>query len=557
MSQNLSASDWHGITKMSKGIMWRSNRKAMLAGLVAIVILAAGLPGCTEGIAPQQRDAFITDRVVEVRIVMREEDWTASRTNALAKQYVRADFWFDGELVPDVAVRPKGNSSLRSVFQRGSPRLSLKVDFNFFNAARTFRGVKKLNFNNGFKDPTLIRERIAYGLFDYMGIPTPRNAFVDLWVNDTHLGLYTQVEQIDQTFLRQNFPKFDGNLYKPEPQAVNLKWTVAELEKQRTNLVPTREADAGDNLDVNLGGGRLSEILRALQEGEAALDQGAIPNPPEITQGQPGGQQPQPGQPRPQGDYLEAMGLKTNENSPDHSLLFRLLDVINKEPDETFPEEIEEVLDVDGALRWLAVSTLLVHLDNYIGSGHNYYLYETDNKFKILAWDMNETFGTFTTGISREGLINYYIDEPSAGPIANYPLVQRLVSYPPYLDTYHKYLEELLDGPFAVDAMESRIDEFASLIRPYVKSDNLKFSSTSDFERSLVDDVTPYIGLKSFVIERSESVRQQLAGTRTSTGNGQGNGATRLGGGGRQPDDRQPQPRRKDRQPGDRPPPPR
>ena len=141
-------------------------------------------------------------------------------------------------------------------------------------------------------------------------------------------------------------------------------------------------------------------------------------------------------------------------------------------------------------------------------------------------------FGTFNLGIVRESLINFYIDEPTAMSVADRPLVHRLLSHRPYLDTYHGYLEELLAGPFSLEAMESRIDELAGLIRPYVERDDLKFFSTADFERGLTEDMnlgsaehrmpTP-LGLKTFVVERSEAVRQQLNGEQPSAGDGSGN----------------------------------
>ena len=99
--------------------------------------------------------------------------------------------------------------------------------------------------------------------------------------------------------------------------------------------------------------------------------------------------------------FLEAPELKTNNNNPDYTGLFSFLDVLNNEPDATFPQEIEKVLDVDEALRFLAVSAGIVHLDNYIGIGHNMYLYEVDGKFTVIPWDLNMTFGTFNGGIRK------------------------------------------------------------------------------------------------------------------------------------------------------------
>ncbi|GAI06446.1 unnamed protein product, partial [marine sediment metagenome] len=259
----------------------------------------------------------------------------------------------------------------------------------------------QLNFNNGFSDPTLIRECLAYELFEQIGIPTPRASFVDLWINDTHLGVYTQVEQIDKTFLRRHFPNnANGNLYKPEMPAAFLNWTKKDLEEQRASMPATPDDGSANNQEINLGGGKWSEILRALEQEKSVVGEAGIPEarnmPPP---GMPPPGMPPPGMPPPPGappgplgggrDYLEGIGLKTNENNPDHTALFHFLDVLNNAPDETFPEEIEQVLDVDEALRFLAVSTLIVHLDNYIGLGHNYYLYEIDGKFIIIPWDLN------------------------------------------------------------------------------------------------------------------------------------------------------------------------
>lgn len=427
----------------------------------------------------QDERPFYSDRVVEVRFEMSEEDWEFQQENALAEQFVKADMWYDGELISDVAIRPKGNSSLKATLNVGSVRIGWKVDINYYNPDANLNGVIKLNLSNGFSDPTLIRETLAYEIFQQMGIPALRTAFVDLWVNDDHLGVYTMVEQLDKAFISQYFADNNGNLYKPEMPAGALNWTEEDYE------------------------GFLAEL------GDKAINN--------------------------RGNLIERMDLKTSEQNPDHSLLFRLLDVINNEPDDTFPEEIEKVLDVDEVLRYLAVSTVLVHLDNYIASGHNYYLYDDQGKFVILPWDLNMVFGTFNFGLQREQLINYYIDEPTGGPMAERPLVARLLSHQPYLDTYHNYLEEIINGPFAVDRMNSRIDELYELIRPYVMADELKFFTNNQFEAALETDVRGQvittcpaaIGLKPFVTERISSVLAQLEGSLSSgPGDGSGNGGS-------------------------------
>ena len=435
--------------------MYKCNRFILTCvGLLVLVMSAAGVTGCAENNDnptpednqepfienPTPDDShlpFISNRVVTVRITMKASDWQYIQTSAQEEKYVLADFWYDDELIEDVAVRPKGSSSLQFVDEEGSIRFSLKVDFNKFDSERTFRGLKRLNFNNGYRDPTLIRERLTYEVFDRMGVPAPRTSHVDLWVNDTHLGVYTQVEQVDKVLLRRYFSNDKGDLYKPITPASSLNWT---------------------------------------------------------------GQR-----------HLNTMRLRTNEESSNHQALLHFLEVLNDEPDETFPVEIEKVLDVDEVLRYFAVSTVIGYLDSYIGRGHNYYLYEAYGRFTIIPWDPNEAFGTFKCGATREEVINLDIHEPVCDEVGERPLLERLLAYEQYRDAYYKHVKTLVEGPFSFDVMDSRINEIADLIRPYAENDDLKFHDMDEFKKNLDDDVGRFLGLRTFVTERGAAISKQLA----------------------------------------------
>jgi hypothetical protein len=466
----------------------RKNIKSILAIFLLFIVLATCVSGCAGSLSRKTYDRnaspFDTNRVATVRIVMKEKDWESLRANAFEEQYVPADFWFDGEKIPNVGVRPKGNSSLGQAVGWNSPRMPFAVDFNLLNKARTFHGVKKVFLNNGWSDPTLIREVIAYEIFDKMGLPTPRATLIDLWVNDKHLGVYTMAEVIDKAFLQRYFADASGNLYKPEVMAARLDWTEKDAYKNVVIMGMPEQPRQNPILYTNLGGGPLIDILRALgQEETVAAYRPIPPLPGNMFRGLPPIIMPR--------NNIEAMYLKTNENNPNYTALFKFLDVLNNEPDKTFPQEIEKVLDVDQTLRFLAVSALILHLDNYIGMGHNNYLYEVNGKFTVIPWDTNMAFGTFNQGIRKDGVINYYIDEPTAGPVKRYPLVYRLLSYKPYMDRYHGYLKEAQDGPFAVDTVMSRIDQLVEMIRPYAKADTEMFYTYEDWERCLTEDLRP------------------------------------------------------------------
>src|SRR3972149_3188779 len=160
----------------------------IIAAFLTFIAIASSFSGCAVspagGSGNPNVNPFDTSRVATVRIVMDEADWASLTPNAYAKDYYRADFWFDDELVPGVAVRTKGNASLMETVNWGSPRFPLAIDFNLFNRARTFHGMKKVHFNNGWSDPTLLRDVISYEIFAQMGVPAPRASIVDLYVND-------------------------------------------------------------------------------------------------------------------------------------------------------------------------------------------------------------------------------------------------------------------------------------------------------------------------------------------------------------------------------------
>jgi spore coat protein H len=167
--------------------------------------------------------------------------------------------------------------------------------------------------------------------------------------------------------------------------------------------------------------------------------------------------------------------------------------------------------------------------------GHNYYLYEVDGKFTIILWDLNMAFGTFGMGANQGGAgsVDLYIDEPTTGAMAGKPLVARLFAHKPYLDKYHQYLEQLLEGGFAEGVIESRIDELAGLIRPYVEADDMKFFTNQDFE-SNVSETSASNTAGEFPGERSHDRMQgrgfggRGGGRRGGPGGGGGMNAPKL-----------------------------
>lgn len=109
-----------------------------------------------------------------------------------------------------VGIRYKGNSSY--MYSSHTPKKPVKIKFDEFSE-QTFFDVKRLNFSNNVLEPSFMREKIAYDIIRNY-IPSPRTSYANIYFDDTLVGFYTQIEQIDKTFLKSNFDNHKGNLYK-------------------------------------------------------------------------------------------------------------------------------------------------------------------------------------------------------------------------------------------------------------------------------------------------------------------------------------------------------
>ncbi|MGJ8679723.1 CotH kinase family protein [Paraglaciecola sp.] len=162
-------------------------------------------------------NAFLTEEVVKVEINLSDEDWQNILDNPLAEEYKPASLIYNGIELAEVAVRTKGNSSLNAVARDpDSNRYGFKVDINYYQDDQKLLGLKKLSFNNNYSDPSMMREYLSYQMMDDMQVPTPRIAYVDLYIGGEHMGLYNVVEAIDSEFIERHFDNDEGDLYKAD-----------------------------------------------------------------------------------------------------------------------------------------------------------------------------------------------------------------------------------------------------------------------------------------------------------------------------------------------------
>ncbi len=196
--------------------MWKSIVLKAICGTLALVFF---LPNMAQAaLEPVSHPLFDGDTVHEVRLSFSQADyWSLLLSNYEGSDdppYLEASCELGPYSLSSIGVRFKGNSS----YSYPGVKKSFKLDINEFVSGQEIDGLDKLNLNNCFLDPSMVREKATYELCDAMGMAAGRTNYAALYLNDEYWGLYLLVEQQDQEFIESRWGSSeDGNLWKGEP----------------------------------------------------------------------------------------------------------------------------------------------------------------------------------------------------------------------------------------------------------------------------------------------------------------------------------------------------
>ena len=254
------------------------------------------------------------------------------------------------------------------------------------------------------------------------------------------------------------------------------------------------------------------------------------------------------------GDDISAytgLNLKTNLNSSDGKEILALMQALED------GEGLEEVLDVEKALKYIAANVALANFDSYLGNTtHNFYLYEENGRFTIIPWDMNLAFGGFGGGEvdiyepTKQGMggfgggdkrkdtqdndaVTNAVENTKAQADANNqpqppdnadmqgmpsmdsgekPLVTTLLENEIYRSMYEGYLKEIAEKYFTQEYMTELVTKIHDLIAPYVQNDPTAFCTYEEFEQACSTDPTDQDSLVYYAVNMAESIENQLNG---------------------------------------------
>ena len=380
-----------------------------LAAIVFSDRLAAAA-GTTGVSLEYESKLFDTSQILDVNILMDEDGWNDMLENAISEEYYTCDVQVNGETFYQVGIRPKGNTSLSTIVNDpDTDRYSFKLEFGHYVEGQTCFGLDKLVLNNNYADATYMKEALVYDMYQYLGADASLYNYAEICVNGEEWGLYLALEGVEDSFLLRNYGVNYGELYKPE----------------------------GMNIG-GMGGG---------QSGSGGADLNYTDD---------------------EMDSYETIwdGEVTDSGKKDHKRVIVALKNISEGTD------LEESMDIDNLLRYMAVHLFVVNDDSLSGSmAHNYYLYESDGKLNLIPWDYNLAFGGMGGGNDASGVVNAAIDD--AFSITGF--FDALMENETYHAQFYAYMRQLAeryvqDGGF--DAFYSRV---RSQIDELEKSDPTAF----------------------------------------------------------------------------------
>ncbi|MBO4808737.1 MAG: CotH kinase family protein [Lachnospiraceae bacterium] len=478
---------------------------AVIACLLAVVFqekVEAMVGGA--GVTMEYEDAlFDTDEVMQVNITIDEDDWETMLSNAISEEYYSCDVEINGLTVKNVAIRPKGNTSLSSIaMDPDTDRYSLKLEFDHFVDGQTCYGLDKLILNNNYADATNMKEAIVYDMYQFLGADASLYNYAEVYVNGEYWGVYLALEGVEQSFMLRNFGTQDGELYKPENMDMSEKGGErTEGMGERPEMGEMPEGFDPENMPEMPGQGEFTPGERP--EG--------MPEMGEKSEGMRGMRDNGGSDLNYVDDELDSYstiwdGAITESGDKDHKRVVKALKNISEGND------LEKYMDVDNVLKYMAVHTFAVNMDSLSGSmAHNYYLYEYDGQLNILPWDYNLSWGGMGGGDSdATEMINYAIDTP----FSSTEFFDGLLSNPEYLERYHEYLRQLVDEYINGGRFDEVYERITSQIDSLVETDPTAFYTYEEYQ-SAAEMLYDVIKL------RAESISGQLDGTIPSTDEGQ------------------------------------
>lgn len=197
--------------------------------------------------------------------------------------------------------------------------------------------------------------------------------------------------------------------------------------------------------------------------------------------------------------YKRAYEIKSKDEPASWTALIRMTRILNQTASDLLESSLSPLLDVDAALRFLAVDNALVNGDGYWTRASDYSLYmDPGGRFHVLPYDVNSTFESGGgRGFGRGGSVT--LDPLQAASDPAKALASKLLAVPALRARYLAYVRDVATKWLDWRRLGPLVQRYQALIDADVKADTRKlysyeaFRGSADQLRSFADRRREYL----------------------------------------------------------------
>ncbi len=230
--------------------------------------------------------------------------------------------------------------------------------------------------------------------------------------------------------------------------------------------------------------------------------------------------------------YKRTYEIKSKDDPNSWRALVNLCKVLNETPADKLENALRPILDIDGALKFLALEKALINSDGYWTRASDYLVYmDPTGRFHVFPYDTSETlseaeggpgggggrggrggFGGF--GMGGDASSSTMLDPMAGASDYDKPLLSRLLAVPSLKKRYFGYIRDIAENWMDWSKIEPMVEQYKSLIAADIEKDTRKNSTTAAF----------YSGIDSSVQQTNNNNMGGFGGGRGGRG-GPGGGA--------------------------------
>lgn len=351
-----------------------------------------------------------TIQSIKIKFSQSNWDYRLDTAKAGAEGYIMADsVYINGVGFDSVGVKYKGNSSY-SANQTKNP---WHIELDTYKD-QDYQGYKDIKLANIAFDPSFVRETVAYKILkNYMDCPAAN--YANVYVNGNLIGLYTNTEAINKSFVNEHFGSKSNAFFScspPDgagPQSTNLP-NLTYLGTNSSSYTSAYEikSDSGWNDLINL-----TNILSTTTSANTANIEAVL-------------------------DVDRALWMLAFDNL---------------------------MVNLDSYIGQFKQNYYLYKADN--------------GQFMPIVWDLNMSFGVFGstgTGGQLTTATKKTLSHTLHSTESAWPLVQKLLGVPTYKKRYLAHYKTILSEMIASGVYLSDATTFQNLILASVTADVNKFS---------------------------------------------------------------------------------